>query len=137
VSQWNLEHVVIVGYDSRWPTIFKETAVWLRETRRDLVLRVEHFGSTAIPGLPPPHRIAPDSVFRACPARPFQNLKPRVGTISERRSPARSHDVQRIAPHGPRTHHVHMAPCDTNCGRGCIFVTTSSNIATKRRNMRV
>jgi len=27
-----LEHVVI-GYDSRWPTIFKETAVWLRETR--------------------------------------------------------------------------------------------------------
>jgi len=25
----------------------------------------------------------------------------------------------------------------TNCGRGCIFVTTSSNIATKRRNMRL
>lgn len=29
----NSEHVVIVGYDSRLPTIFEATALWLRETR--------------------------------------------------------------------------------------------------------
>jgi len=34
----------------------------------DLVLRVEHFGSTAIPGLPAEIDICRDSVFRACPA---------------------------------------------------------------------
>lgn len=68
----NSEHVVIVGYDSRWPTIFEATALWLRETLgSDLVLRVEHFGSTAIPGrhaLPVIDMHALDSVFRACSA---------------------------------------------------------------------
>jgi len=44
------------------------------------------------------------------------------------------HMFIKVAPHGPRTH-VHMAPCDHKLWSRLYF--TSSNIATKRRNMRV
>ena len=46
------EHVAIVPYDSRWPELFNQEAKHLRSclpTR--LIRRIEHFGSTAIPGL--------------------------------------------------------------------------------------
>jgi len=43
--------VRIVEYDSAWPVIFETLAARLREHLTNLVLRVEHVGSTAVPGL--------------------------------------------------------------------------------------
>ena len=46
------EEVAVVPYDSRWPELFqKEKAHLLFCLPRALVNRIEHFGSTAVPGL--------------------------------------------------------------------------------------
>lgn len=45
------EEVSIVAYDPRWPEVFAEEARFLRSTLpNSIVKRIEHFGSTAIPG---------------------------------------------------------------------------------------
>src|SRR6266511_2561876 len=46
------EEISIVPYDSEWPALFRNEAMHLRSTLpRLLVGRIEHFGSTAVPGL--------------------------------------------------------------------------------------
>ena len=46
------EEVAVVPYDPRWPALFEEERRHLRSCLPpDLVGRIEHFGSTAIPGL--------------------------------------------------------------------------------------
>jgi GrpB-like predicted nucleotidyltransferase (UPF0157 family) len=43
--------VIIVPYDATWPTSFDEIRRQVEEALGDLILAVEHIGSTAIPGL--------------------------------------------------------------------------------------
>lgn len=46
------EDVVIVTYDPRWPELFRREAEHLRSCLPgELIQRIEHFGSTAVPGL--------------------------------------------------------------------------------------
>jgi GrpB-like predicted nucleotidyltransferase (UPF0157 family) len=46
------EEVAVVPYDSRWPELFKEEKGHLLFCLpKTLVKRIEHFGSTAVPGL--------------------------------------------------------------------------------------
>jgi GrpB-like predicted nucleotidyltransferase (UPF0157 family) len=46
------EEIVIVPYDPRWPEWFRSEKMHLIEVLpADLVRRIEHFGSTAVPGL--------------------------------------------------------------------------------------
>ena len=52
VQQAVREDVVIVPYDYRWPELFRLEADYLRSCIPDgLLRRIEHFGSTAVPGL--------------------------------------------------------------------------------------
>ncbi|MGB7115113.1 MAG: GrpB family protein, partial [Anaerolineales bacterium] len=47
------EEVDVVPYDPRWPELFEtERRHLLSCLPPDLVKRIEHFGSTAVPGLP-------------------------------------------------------------------------------------
>lgn len=47
------EKVAVVAYDSRWPELFEKERLHLFSCLPDdLVRRIEHFGSTAVPGLP-------------------------------------------------------------------------------------
>jgi len=47
-----MDEVEIVDYDSRWPHLFEEEATRLRAVLDpSLIVGLEHFGSTAIPGL--------------------------------------------------------------------------------------
>jgi GrpB-like predicted nucleotidyltransferase (UPF0157 family) len=47
------EEVAIVPYDPRWPELFEKERRHLRACLpADLMKRIEHFGSTAVPGLP-------------------------------------------------------------------------------------
>ena len=47
------EHVAIVPYDPRWPALFMEEKQHLLACLPPTLLkRIEHFGSTAVPGLP-------------------------------------------------------------------------------------
>jgi GrpB-like predicted nucleotidyltransferase (UPF0157 family) len=41
----------IVPYDCAWPSLFEAEAARIREAMRGLALRVEHVGSTSVPGL--------------------------------------------------------------------------------------
>jgi GrpB-like predicted nucleotidyltransferase (UPF0157 family) len=43
--------IEIQPYDPRWPTEFAELAHCLRQALGDLALRIDHIGSTSVPGL--------------------------------------------------------------------------------------
>ena len=43
--------IEIVPYDPTWPTAFEAEAVRLRSALKALALRIDHHGSTAVPGL--------------------------------------------------------------------------------------
>ena len=46
------EPIAIVPYDPRWPQMFRDEAAHLRACLPpELIRRIEHFGSTAVPGL--------------------------------------------------------------------------------------
>jgi GrpB-like predicted nucleotidyltransferase (UPF0157 family) len=43
--------ITVVEYDARWPAMFEELALRIREALGPAALGVEHIGSTAVPGL--------------------------------------------------------------------------------------
>jgi GrpB-like predicted nucleotidyltransferase (UPF0157 family) len=43
--------ITLVDYDPEWPVLFQREAVRVREALGDRVLRIEHVGSTSVPGL--------------------------------------------------------------------------------------
>lgn len=43
--------ITIVPYDSEWPSMFTAEAARIHQVLGDLALRVEHVGSTSVPGL--------------------------------------------------------------------------------------
>src|SRR6516164_2274324 len=45
------ETVIIVDYDPHWPDLFEELRAPVAAALGDLVVSVEHIGSTAVPGL--------------------------------------------------------------------------------------
>ena len=47
-----MDTIIIANYDPHWPELFEQEAVNLQTLLpRELILRVEHVGSTAIPGM--------------------------------------------------------------------------------------
>jgi GrpB-like predicted nucleotidyltransferase (UPF0157 family) len=44
-------HVVVVAYDEAWPEVFRRRSGALRTALGDVALRIDHVGSTAVPGL--------------------------------------------------------------------------------------
>ena len=46
-----MEQIVVVPYDAAWPELFAEQARRLREALGDIALRIDHIGSTSVPGL--------------------------------------------------------------------------------------
>lgn len=43
--------IVVVDYDPAWPEMFRRLALPFREAMGDTALRIDHIGSTAVPGL--------------------------------------------------------------------------------------
>jgi GrpB-like predicted nucleotidyltransferase (UPF0157 family) len=43
--------ITLVDYDPEWPVLFQREADRIRAALGDLVLRIEHVGSTSVPGL--------------------------------------------------------------------------------------
>jgi GrpB-like predicted nucleotidyltransferase (UPF0157 family) len=41
----------VIPYSARWPAEFRHVAVDVREALRDVALRIDHVGSTSVPGL--------------------------------------------------------------------------------------
>ncbi len=115
--------IVIADYDPAWPREFARFAPWLQEALgADIALRVEHYGSTAIPGMPAKPVV---DVLVDIPS--FEQARPRV--LSRLNDPRWEYwwyedhftFIRRNRLMGERTHHVHMAPRGHPLWQGIAF----------------
>lgn len=112
------EDVVVVPYDAQWPERFdREKAHLLSCLPAELIRRIEHFGSTAVPGL-----AAKPIVDMLVEVTDLEETKRRIAPVLETQGydylwrPTHGNDVppfyawfiKRDAVTGVRTHHIHM-----------------------------
>jgi GrpB-like predicted nucleotidyltransferase (UPF0157 family) len=117
------DDIVLVDYDPTWPEQYERMAGWLRDRLGpDVALRIEHYGSTAIPGMP---------------AKPVVDILVEIPSFDEGRRRALSvlndptweywsysgHIVffKRKELMGERTHHIHLAPRGHEIWEGLAF----------------
>jgi GrpB-like predicted nucleotidyltransferase (UPF0157 family) len=115
--------VALVDPDPTWADRYQEMAHWLRQ-RLDpaIALRIEHYGSTAIPGIP---------------AKPIVDILIEVPSFAAAKQhvlPALNDErweywwyadhmmfIRRARAMGPRTHHLHLAPRRHRLWEGLAF----------------
>ena len=112
------EEVAIAPYGPRWPLSFRQEKAHLRACLpTDLVLRIEHFGSTAVPGLS-----AKPVLDILVEVTDLQATRDRIVPILETQGydyfwrptfgadglPFYAWFIKRDAATGVRTHHIHM-----------------------------
>ncbi len=111
------EEVAVVPYDPRWPELFeKERRHLLSCLPADLVKRIEHFGSTAVPGL-----VAKPIIDILVEVSSLDETKQRIAPILEAQGydyfwrPSFGDDTPpfyawfiKRDTDGNRTHHIHM-----------------------------
>ncbi len=112
------EHIEIVPYDPLWPGLFLREKEHLEACLpRDLILRIEHFGSTAVPGLAAKPiidmlvEVADLGATRERIAPVLESLgydyfwRP---TFGDDGPPFYAWFIKRNPSNGARTHHIHM-----------------------------
>jgi len=112
------EDVAIVPYDPRWPDWFAaEKAHLLKTFGSDLIRRVEHMGSTSVPGLP-----AKPIVDMLIEVRDLERAQAEIApaleaqgydyfwrpTFGDSTPPFYAWFIKRNQDTGVRTHHLHM-----------------------------
>src|SRR5262245_18675518 len=101
----------IVDYDPDWRRRFAELGVRLRSALGGVALRIDHIGSTSVPGLAAKPVIDIQvSVARLEPIDPFRAPLERLGYVYRANNPERTKRYFREPPGQPRTHiHVRRA----------------------------
>ncbi|MCE5315043.1 MAG: GrpB family protein [Armatimonadota bacterium] len=116
------DEVFLVNYDPAWPGQFDEMACRIKSELGDIALRIEHYGSTAIPNMPAKPIIdilvevlSPD-VARERTMRVFDWPECEVWNYSD-------HIIVIVRSElmGRRTHHVHVAPTGHKIWDGLAF----------------
>lgn len=112
------EEVTIAPYDPAWPELFRQEKEHLLSCLpNDLIRRIEHFGSTAVPGL-----AAKPIVDMLVEVTDLQATKVRIAPVLESQGydyfwrPTHGDDgppfyawfIKRDPRTGARTHHIHM-----------------------------
>jgi len=115
------EPVELCGYDAAWPRLFEQEARHLRSVLPDAQLgRIEHFGSTAVPGM-----VAKPIVDMLVEVPTLRSVQQSIAPVLEKLgyeffwraswrdnlSPAYTWFIKRDA-RGRRTHHIHMLTAD-------------------------
>ena len=121
-----MDEVVIVEYNPNWKLLFQEEVLQIRQVlNANLITRIEHFGSTAIPGLA---------------AKPIIDLLVGVSSLQQAKqdavspleslgyaywrdnpNPYRMFLVKGLPPNSPRTHHIHMVEPDSILWERLLF----------------
>lgn len=121
-----MDEIVIVESDPRWSLLFEEEAARVASVlSHDLVDRIDHIGSTAVPGLA---------------AKPIIDLLVSVRSLVEAKQVAvapleqlgyaywfdnpdaqRMFFVKGLPPNSPRTHHLHMIASDSILRERLLF----------------
>jgi GrpB-like predicted nucleotidyltransferase (UPF0157 family) len=113
-----LDKIEIVDYDPRWPALFEREAIRLRGVLDPtLILGLEHFGSTAVPGLAAKPVIDILIAVRSLAEARIGFMGPLEGLgylfWSENPKADRLFFVKGLPPYGDRrTHHVHVTEPD-------------------------
>jgi len=116
------EEITISPYDPRWPESFRQEKEHLQSCLpKDLVRRIEHFGSTAVPGLaakPIVDMLVEVSDLEATKVRIAPVLESQCydyfwrATSGEDGPPFYAWFIKRDPRTGARTHHIHMVEAD-------------------------
>ena len=124
------EEIEIRPYDPAWPAMFEDEKACLQNIlAKDLFLRIEHFGSTAVPGLP-----AKPVVDILVEVVSLNRIKAQVPPVLEPRGydyfwrptsgdttpPFYAWFIKRDQA-GRRTHHIHMVEKDYPQWEGLLF----------------
>lgn len=97
--------VIIVPYDPQWPVLFARLGATLREALGETARRIDHIGSTAVPGLDAkPVLDIQISVVALEPMAPYRLPLERLGYCFRADNPDRTKRYFREAPGGRRTH---------------------------------
>jgi GrpB-like predicted nucleotidyltransferase (UPF0157 family) len=100
--------VVIVEYDPRWQEEFTDVATSLRSALGEVAIRIDHIGSTAVPGLDAKPVIDIQvSVVSLEPADPYQRPLKSAGFVYQRENRDLTKRFFR-EPRGTRRIHVHV-----------------------------
>jgi GrpB-like predicted nucleotidyltransferase (UPF0157 family) len=103
--------VTIVPYDAKWPARFRELAVPLRHALGDVARRIDHIGSTSVPGLDAKPIIDMQiSVQSFEPLDAYRDPLESLGYVFRSENEERTKRYFREPPGTPRTHvHVRQA----------------------------
>jgi GrpB-like predicted nucleotidyltransferase (UPF0157 family) len=121
-----MDEVIIVEYNPQWPSIFATEAAKIAEVLSpDLVVGIDHVGSTAVPGLA---------------AKPIIDLLVSVHSLATAKQIAvspleklgytywldnpdsqRMFFVKGLPPNSPRTHHIHIVASDSSLQERLLF----------------
>jgi GrpB-like predicted nucleotidyltransferase (UPF0157 family) len=115
------DEICVAPYDPSWPALFEEEKRHLISCLPpEIVRRIEHFGSTAVPGL-----AAKPVIDMLVEVRSLEETKRRIAPVLEAKGydyfwrPSRGDDTPpfyawfiKRAPDGRRTHHIHMVEAD-------------------------
>lgn len=120
------EEVLIVSYDTAWPTLFEKEAEFLRrKLPASVVTGIKHFGSTAVPGL-----AAKPIIDMLVEITSLEETKKQIVPLLEAAgydyfwrtdvSPAYAWFIKRDSK-GSRTHHIHMVEADSKLWERLYF----------------
>jgi GrpB-like predicted nucleotidyltransferase (UPF0157 family) len=102
------EGIVVTAADPTWPTDFEQVGSRLREALRDVALRIDHIGSTAVPGLDAKPVIDVQiSVAALEPIDAYRLPMERVGFVHHADNPELTKRYFRERP-GDRRTHIHV-----------------------------
>ena len=120
------EEISIAPYDPSWPQIYESEAAFLRRILpKSIVIKIQHFGSTAVPGLA---------------AKPIIDMLVEVSSLGDTQeqivpileaagydyfwrtdvSPSYAWFIKRDS-QGKRTHHIHMVEADSKLWERLFF----------------
>ncbi|MFI5914036.1 GrpB family protein [Dactylosporangium sp. NPDC051541] len=103
-----MDPVEIADHDPAWTTVFTELGAALRDALGEVAARIDHIGSTAVPGLAAKPVIDIQiSVSALDPADPFLVPLERLGYIYRAANPERTKRYFREPP-GRRRTHIHV-----------------------------
>ena len=120
-----MDDVVIVDYDPRWPDLFTQEAERVKAVLgEEQVTAIEHFGSTAVPGL-----AAKPIIDLLIGVRSLDEARGAVPALSElgyafwydNPDTDRLFFVKGLPPNGPRTHHLHIVEPDSPLWERLLF----------------
>jgi GrpB-like predicted nucleotidyltransferase (UPF0157 family) len=123
--------IEIVPYDAGWPGWFAQVGAGLRDVLGDTAVRIDHVGSTAVPGLDAkPVLDIQISVAALEPSDRYAMPLERLGYVFHADNPERTKRYFREPPGTARTH-LHVAePAASRSSCRCCSATSCAPILT-------